>query len=190
MIETIRRSVTDSLDLKRLFFSHNEGLIVTVAEQVCAAFEKGNRILLYGNGGSAADAQHIAAEWVGRFHRDRRPLPAFALTANTAVLTALGNDYGYEEVFLRQLQALGQPGDVAIAISTSGNSANVLRATEAAKEMGMTTVGLTGGDGGRLGRLVRYHLNVPHGSTARAQEVHMMIGHILCELVDRNMKGL
>jgi D-sedoheptulose 7-phosphate isomerase len=190
MIETIRRVVSDSLELKKSFFAAHEELIVLVAREICRAFEGGGKVLLYGNGGSAADAQHIAAEWVGRFQRERRPLPALALTTDTSILTCIGNDYGYDQVFTRQMRALGRRGDVALAISTSGSSRNVLMATEAAAEMGVVTVGLTGCDGGKLGGVVQYHLNVPHKSTARVQEIHIMVGHILCELVDQNLKGL
>ncbi|HYK87578.1 MAG TPA: D-sedoheptulose 7-phosphate isomerase [Acidobacteriota bacterium] len=189
MIETIRNAVSDSVELKKSFFVANEHCISLVAREICAAFERGSKILLYGNGGSAADAQHIAAEWVGRFQCERRPLPAIALTTNTSILTCIGNDYGYEQIFLRQVRAFGRPNDIAVAISTSGNSPNVLAATEAAREIGLATIGLTGGDGGKLGSMVQYHLNVPHKSTARVQEIHIMICHILCELVDENLKG-
>jgi D-sedoheptulose 7-phosphate isomerase len=188
MIDSIRKAVAESLELKNIFFQKNEQLIAQVACEIGAALERGHKILLFGNGGSAADAQHIAAEWVGRFQRERRPLPAIALTTDTSILTAIGNDYGFEQIFVRQVQALGQEGDIAVAISTSGNSPNVLLATEVAREKGMITVGLTGRDGGKLGSMVRYHLNVPHSLSARIQEVHIMIGHIVCELSDDNMK--
>ncbi len=190
MINSIRNSVAESLELKKAFFAANEELIAGVGREICLALEHGNKVLLYGNGGSAADAQHIAAEWVGRFMRERRALPAVALTTDTSILTAIGNDYGFDRIFERQVRALGQKGDIAIAISTSGNSPNVLLATDAAREMGLVTVGLTGRDGGKLGPRVQYHLNVPHKLSARIQEVHSMIGHILCELVDEFAKGL
>jgi D-sedoheptulose 7-phosphate isomerase len=190
MIDFIRRTVADSLELKKVFFAANEELIARVAQTICTALENGNKVLLFGNGGSAADSQHIAAEWVGRFQRERRPLPAIALTTNTSILTAVGNDYDYERVFARQILALGQKGDIAIGISTSGNSPNVLLATDAAREAGMITVGLTGDNGGKLGPKVDYHLNVPHKSPARVQEIHIMVGHILCGLSDEHMKGL
>jgi D-sedoheptulose 7-phosphate isomerase len=190
MIETIRKTVAESLGLQRAFFRDNEELIARIAREICLALENGNKILLYGNGGSAADAQHLAAEWVGRFQRERRPMPAVALTTDTSVLTAVGNDYGFEQVFVRQVRALGRKGDIAFALSTSGNSPNVLRATEAAEELGMVTIGLTGRDGGQLASSVRYNLNVPHKLSARIQEVHIMIGHLLCQLTDENMKGL
>jgi D-sedoheptulose 7-phosphate isomerase len=190
MIESIRKAVAESLELKKKFFSANEDLLVQVAREICMALERGNKVLLYGNGGSAADSQHIAAEWVGRFQRERRALPAIALTTDASILTAVGNDYGFDQIFVRQMRALGQKGDVSIGISTSGNSPNVLAAAEAAREMGLITVGLTGSDGGKLGSKVQYHLNVPCKSSARAQEIHIMIGHILCALSEENMKGL
>ena len=190
MIENIRKIVNDSLDLKKSFFAANEERIAVIAQVLCAALESGHKILLFGNGGSAADAQHIACEWVGRFHRERQPLPAIALTTDSSALTSIANDYGFDQVFSRQLRALGRKGDVAVAISTSGNSANVLEAVREANEAGMLTVGLTGGEGGRLAAEVKHNLNVPHASVPRIQEIHIMIGHILCALVDEHMKGL
>jgi D-sedoheptulose 7-phosphate isomerase len=190
MISSIRNAVADSLELKKAFFDANEELIARVGREICLAIDNGNKVLLYGNGGSAADAQHIAAEWVGRFMRERRPLPAIALTTDTSILTATGNDYGFDQIFARQVRALGRKGDIAMAISTSGDSMNVIVATDVAREMGLITVGLTGCDGGKLGSRVQYHLNVPHRHSARIQEVHIMIGHILCELVDENVKGM
>jgi D-sedoheptulose 7-phosphate isomerase len=189
MINSIRNVVAESLELKKVFFRENEARLAQIARVIRAAIDAGNKVLLYGNGGSAADAQHMAAEWVGRFQRERRPLPAIALTTDTSILTAIGNDYGFDQVFARQVRALGKEGDIAVGISTSGNSANVLAATDTAQEMGMVTVGLTGNDGGKLAHKVQYLLNVPHRLTARIQEVHIMIGHILCELVDEVEKG-
>ena len=190
MIDAVHKTVEESLELKRSFFATNAERVTAVAREICAALENGCKVLLFGNGGSAADAQHIAAEFVGRFQKERRPLRAIALTTDTSILTSIGNDYGYDRTFVRQIQALGTRGDVAVAISTSGNSPNVLQAVQAANEMGLVTVGLTGRDGGKLGRIVGHHLHVPHQSTARVQEVHIMIGHILCQLVDDNMKGI
>jgi D-sedoheptulose 7-phosphate isomerase len=190
MINSIRNVVAESLELKKSFFQANEERIAQVAREICQAFEKGHKVILYGNGGSAADAQHIAGEWVGRFQRERLPLPAIALTTDTSILTAVSNDFGFEHVFARQIRALGRKGDIAIAISTSGNSPNVLLATDVARELGLVTVGFTGGNGGRLGAKVDHHLNVPHNLSARIQEVHIMIGHILCELTEENLKGL
>jgi len=186
---TIRRAVAESLKLKKAFFDAREDQIAAVAAAICSALEKGNKVLLFGNGGSAADAQHIAAELVGRFQKERGPLAAIALTTDTSILTSIGNDYGYDQVFARQLRALGRAGDIAIAISTSGDSPNVLLAASAARDLGLLTVGFTGGKGGKLASVVHYLLDVPHKTTARIQEVHGMIGHILCELVDENMKG-
>jgi len=190
MIDEIRKIVADSLEVKKSFFAANEERIARVAREICTAFEHGNKILLFGNGGSAADAQHIAGEWIGRFQRERAPLPAIALATNMSALTAIGNDYGFDQIFARQVRALGRKGDVAFAISTSGNSPNILEAVREAKEAGLVTVGLTGGDGGRLASEVQYLLNVPHTETPRIQEVHIMVCHILCGLVDEYMKGL
>ena len=190
MIDKIRGSVSESLQLKESFFAANEERIADVAREICRSLESGHKVLLFGNGGSAADAQHLAAEWVGRFSRERRPLAALALTTDTSILTAVGNDHGFEQVFARQVRALGCRGDVSIGISTSGNSPNVCAANAAAREMGLITVGLTGGGGGRLGAEVQYHINVAHRTPARVQEVHIMVGHILCELVEENLRGL
>jgi D-sedoheptulose 7-phosphate isomerase len=140
-----------------------------------------------GNGGSAADAQHFAAELVGRFTRERRAWPALALTTDTSILTAVGNDYGFDRVFARQVEAHGQPGDVLIGISTSGGSPDVLAAAAAARARGLRTIGLTGRDGGALGRVVDIHLNVPSVSTARTQEVHCTLLHVLCDLVEQDL---
>jgi D-sedoheptulose 7-phosphate isomerase len=145
----------------------------------------GGRLLACGNGGSAADAQHIAAELTGRFFRDRRPLPAMALHGNTSSLTAIGNDYGYDQVFAREVAAHGRPGDVLLALSTSGNSENVLRAIAAARETRMTVIGLTGQGGGKMRDLCDVCLCVPSASTPRIQECHILIGHTICELLER-----
>ena len=163
--------------------------LVPVIERACRmlieALEGGRKLLLFGNGGSAADSQHIAAELVGKLLVKRRALPAIALTTDTSNLTALANDFGYETVFQRQVEALGQPGDVAIGLSTSGHSPNVLAAVKTAREMGLKTMALTGRDGGPLGRLVDVALIVPSDSTQRIQESHITTGHILCELIEQ-----
>jgi D-sedoheptulose 7-phosphate isomerase len=161
--------------------------VVATVEALLAAFGRKGKALIFGNGGSAADALHFAAELVGRFERDRRGVAAFALPADTSILTSVANDYGYETVFARQVEALGLPGDVAIAISTSGESANVLRALEAARAGGLMTVGFTGRDGGTVGRSVDIHVNVPHASAARVQEAHRTLIHAVCELVEREL---
>ena len=156
--------------------------VVTIMARSMAA---GGVLLVCGNGGSAADAQHIAAELTGRFFRDRKPLPALALHGNTSSLTAIGNDYGYEEVFAREVGAHGRQGDVLLAISTSGNSANILRAIEVAREKRMTDVGLTGEGGGKMRDLCDVCLCVPSTSTPRIQECHILIGHTICEFLER-----
>lgn len=159
--------------------------IETFAAQVSAALESGGRVFWLGNGGSAADSQHLAAELVGRFERERPGLAAIALTSDTAVLTSVANDYGFESVFARQVEALCRRGDVLIGMSTSGNSANVLRAMECAERLGVYRIGLTGQSGGRLRHCCELWLGVPSDSTARIQEAHMLIGHILCDLVEQ-----
>ena len=159
--------------------------IVSAAEAIGTAFAAGGRLLVFGNGGSAADAQHLAAELVGRFERERAAMPALALTTDTSVLTSVGNDYGYDRVFARQVEALGRPGDVAMGITTSGTSPNVLAALAAARTRGLTTVALTGRDGGQAGAMADVHINVPTASAARAQEVHRTIIHALCALLER-----
>ena len=160
------------------------GPILQVVDALLAAYRRGGKALIFGNGGSAADALHFAAELVGRFERDRRGLAALALPADTSVLTSVANDYGFERVFARQVEALGSAGDVAIGISTSGASANVLAALVAARSAGMPTIAFTGRDGGGVGRAVDIHLNVPHASAARVQEVHRTLIHAVCELVE------
>jgi D-sedoheptulose 7-phosphate isomerase len=168
----------------------NVDAVVHASEAMVKALEQGRKVLAFGNGGSAADAQHLAAELVGRFVRERQALAAVALSTDTSVLTSIGNDYGFERVFTRQIEALGAAGDVAVAISTSGSSPNVLAACRAARERGLTVIALTGRDGGELGRLADIHLNVPHASTARVQEVHRTLLHVICELVEREMSNL
>lgn len=161
--------------------------VQAAATAVIAALRGGHTVLVFGNGGSAADAQHFAAELVGRFVTDRQAFRAVALTANASLLTAVGNDYGFERVFARQIEALGRPGDVALGISTSGRSPNVLRALDTARAQGLTTIALTGGDGGEAGRLAAIHVNVPEPVVARVQEVHATVLHLICELVDEEL---
>ncbi len=160
------------------------GKIAEAAAMCAEAMTRGNKVLLCGNGGSAADSQHLAAELVGRFQRERGGLAAVALTTDTSILTAVGNDYGFREIFARQVGGIGCEGDVLIGISTSGNSDNVLAAIEKAKSMGIKTIGLTGRDGGKIEQICSLCLNVPAQATARVQEAHILIGHILCELLD------
>jgi len=181
-----RRSIEASIAVKQRLFGSNEALstIVRATQILIASLQQGNKAVLFGNGGSAADAQHIAAELVGRFALDRRALPALALSVNASCVTAIGNDYGYDQVFSRQIEALGRPGDVAIGISTSGNSPNVVRAVSVAKKMGLHTIALTGCTGGELRKAADYCICVPSDETPRIQESHILIGHIISELVE------
>ncbi len=176
-----------SIDVKRRTIETQAPMIVAIAERVVETFRRGGKLLLCGNGGSAADAQHIAAEFVSRFRRERRGLPAIALTTDTSILTAISNDYGYERVFARQVEALGRPGDMVIGISTSGISASVIAAMRAARNGGMATVGLTGASGGTLVDHVDLCLCVPSHNTARIQEVHITVAHVVCEIVERTL---
>ena len=161
--------------------------IIAVADYLIDAFQAGNKVLLMGNGGSAADAQHIAAELVGRYNRDRKALPALALTTDTSILTALGNDFGAASIFTRQIEAFARSGDCIFAISTSGNSANVIEGVQAAREIGCHTFGLLGNDGGRLKGMTDIPIVVASSETPRIQECHILIGHIICDLVERGM---
>jgi D-sedoheptulose 7-phosphate isomerase len=185
MKDAIVKAFDESVRVKQAFLRDNIDALVQVVDVIAAAFRNGNKLMLFGNGGSAADAQHIAAEFTNRFRIERPPLPALALTTDTSALTAIANDYDYAKVFVKQLQALGKAGDVAMAISTSGNSANVLAAIEVCRERKITTVGLTGGTGGRMVGKVDHLLCVAASrDTARIQETHILIGHVICELVD------
>jgi len=182
--EIIKNAFQESAQLKVQFLKDNLGQIVKVVNVITASLKKGNKILLFGNGGSAADAQHLAAEFVNRFMIERPPLPAIALTTDTSIITSIGNDYDFVQIFAKQIRALGQPGDVAIGMSTSGVSPNVLRGLETAKKMGLVTVGFTGRDGGQISSAVDHCLNVSANSVPRIQEVHITLGHVICELVD------
>ncbi len=159
-------------------------LISTIGIKMQDCIKFGGKILIMGNGGSAADSQHIAAEIVGRFKKERKGMPAIALTTDTSILTSVGNDYGYDYIFARQIEALCYPEDLVIGITTSGNSANVVRAMEAAKEIGATTIGLTGGSGGKLNAICDFNLVMPSSVTARIQEAHIFVGHSLCEILE------
>ena len=185
----VSQSIEASIAVKQLLLNDAEVLSVVseVSEILVEALVRGNKPILFGNGGSAADAQHIAAEFVGRFAFDRPALPALALSVNSSCLTAIGNDYGFDVVFARQIAALGRPGDVAIGISTSGNSPNVLNAVAVARKMGMQTVSLTGATGGKLKAAVDYCICVPSNETPRIQECHILIGHIISELVEETI---
>jgi D-sedoheptulose 7-phosphate isomerase len=188
MREPIIKAFEESIEAKRAFLRDNLDVLIRAVEAVVDCFRKGHKLLLFGNGGSAADAQHVAAEFVNRFRIERPPLPAIALTTDSSALTSIANDYDYVEVFAKQIKALGRAGDLAIAISTSGNAANVLAAIDACKKLNITTVGLTGGSGGKMVGQVDYLLRVSEGrNTARIQETHILIGHVICEMVDAQL---
>ena len=186
----IDRRVRESIAVKReLLDPARAAAIAEVAGVVAEALRRGGKLLVFGNGGSAADAQHVAAELVGRYLLDRRSLPAVALCDNQAALTALSNDYGYEEVFARQVEALGSPGDVALGISTSGASENVAAGLRRAGSRGLVTVALTGECGGPVAEAARHSICVPSADTPRVQEAHTLVAHLLCEIVERELCG-
>jgi len=187
LVETMEASIR----VKEAFLRQEEliSLVEKIAQRMVEVFQRGGRVYFCGNGGSAADAQHLAAELSGRFYKDRPPLPAEALHVNTSFLTAVANDYSYEEVYARLLQAVGQPGDMLWALSTSGNSPNVLRALDTARQIGLITVGLTGETGGQMRDRCDYLIRVPSRDTPRIQEVHMLIGHVVCAAVETALFG-
>src|SRR6266496_5045803 len=193
MTNDFERRVSDSIKAsiatKQQLLSDREliAMVAQVSEILVKTFTQGNKVMLFGNGGSAADSQHIAAEFVGRFAFDRPALPALALSVNTSCVTAIGNDYGFEQVFSRQIEALGRPGDIAIGISTSGNSVNILRAMSTARKIGLKTIALTGRSGGNLRNAVDYCICVPSNETPRIQECQILVGHIISELVEREI---
>jgi D-sedoheptulose 7-phosphate isomerase len=176
--------VEESARLKREFFEAEADSVLEAGRMLVSALSSGKKVLAFGNGGSAADAQHFAAELVNRFRLDRPALAAIALTTDTSILTSIANDSDFESVFSRQVEALGAPGDVAVAVSTSGGSPNVLKAVEVARARGLKTLGLAGRDGGKLAKLVDLCLTVPHRETARIQEVHGLLIHLFCEMID------
>ena len=185
----IVRMLAESAQVKRAIAESKVSEIEQIAGLIIGAYQAGGKVVLFGNGGSAADAQHIAGELVGKFMLKRPALPAIALTTNTSILTALGNDLGYEVVFSRQVEALVTENDVVIGISTSGSSLNVIKAMKMAKMKGAKTIGLTGGNGGKLAEVADLVLIVPSDSTPRIQEAHITIGHIVCELVEKELFG-
>jgi D-sedoheptulose 7-phosphate isomerase len=187
MDKLIQKRFKESSEVKARFLRENLSKLLDVIRLVSQTFEAGNKLFFFGNGGSAADAQHIAAEFVNRYIMDRPPLPAIALTTDTSILTSVSNDMAFIDIFSRQIKALGKEGDVAIGISTTGNSTNVVKAFEVAKEMGMKTVALTGNDGGILAKLADIALIVSSSSTPRIQETHILVGHLLCEMVEHQL---
>jgi D-sedoheptulose 7-phosphate isomerase len=180
-------TLRDAARLHERMAGESVDAVVAAADAMLAAFGSGAKVLIFGNGGSAADAQHFACELVGKFLRERRALPAIALTADTTQVTAIANDYGFDRVFVRQIEAHGRPGDVAVGISTSGMSANVLAGLQFAKSRGLKTVAFTGGSGGSIGEAVDVHVNVPHDLTPRVQEVHRTLIHAVCDLIEQQI---
>jgi D-sedoheptulose 7-phosphate isomerase len=188
MKEAITRAFNESIRAKQAFLRDGIDVVVQAVDAIVTAFGNSNKLLIFGNGGSAADAQHIAAEFVNRFRIERPPLPAIALTTDSSALTSIANDYDYAEIFAKQVRALGKAGDVALAISTSGNAANVLNAVQVCRELRIITIGLTGGKGGKLMGQADLLLCVSETTnTARIQETHILIGHVICELVDAQL---
>lgn len=191
MLEKIASTIQASIDVKKNLLEDREFLqrISTVVDLITAAFKDGKKVLFCGNGGSAADAQHLSAEFSGRFYKDRKALPSEALHCNTSYLTAVANDYSYDLIYARIVDGVGQKGDVLVGLSTSGNSKNILEAFKVAKSLGMITVGLTGASGGKMKEISDYLFNVPSSDTPRIQESHILIGHIICELVEAQIFG-
>ncbi len=189
MQQQITNIIQASIDTKQQLLA-DHGLIAKIEEVtalVVKAFASGKKVLFCGNGGSAADAQHLAAEFSGRFYLDRDPLPSEALHCNSSYITAVANDYGYDIVYSRMVKAMGKPGDILISLSTSGNSVNIIKAAEQAKEIGMITVGLTGASGGKMKGICDHLINVPSTDTPRIQESHIMVGHIICQLAEQEL---
>jgi D-sedoheptulose 7-phosphate isomerase len=187
MENIILKRFKESSEVKTRFLKENLSKLLEAINLISHAFESGNKLFFFGNGGSAADAQHLAAEFVNRYIMDRPPLPAIALTTDTSVLTSVSNDFTFNDIFTRQLRALGREGDVAVGLSTSGSSLNVVKAIEVAKEIGMKTVAFSGNDGGSLARVADVSLVVPSTSTPRIQETHILVGHVLCEMVEHQL---
>jgi D-sedoheptulose 7-phosphate isomerase len=184
MRERIKDLLLESIQIKEELLRNSIGQIIEITDTVIDSLRKNGKVIIFGNGGSASDSQHIAAELVGRFKKDRKGLPAIALTTNTSILTALANDYGFEIVFAKQVEALAQKNDVIIGISTSGKAKNVAAGIRQAKKMGLMTIALTGGDGGEIAKLADISLLIPSTVTARIQEAHITVGHIVCELAE------
>jgi D-sedoheptulose 7-phosphate isomerase len=185
-LDTIDEQFTAHNETIKKVIEMDKTVLSHVADIIVYALRNGNKLILCGNGGSAADAQHIAAELTGRYKTERMSLPGIALTTDTSALTAIGNDYGYEYVFSRQLEGIGKSGDVLIGISTSGNSENIIKAFESAKRMGIKTVGLTGRDGGKMNDVADYNIIIPSDDTPRIQEMHILIGHTICQIIDNS----
>jgi D-sedoheptulose 7-phosphate isomerase len=188
MSDVIKKNFSDHLDVINKVLASDAGSIESIGKLLANCLEKKGTIFWCGNGGSASDSQHIAAELVGRFKKDRPALRSIALTTDTSILTSVGNDYGFDQIFSRQLQALGSPEDILIGISTSGNSRNILNAFKVASDLGITSIALTGKDGGIANKISDYSIIVNSESTARIQEAHILIGHILCEIIEEQLQ--
>jgi D-sedoheptulose 7-phosphate isomerase len=188
--DILRKNIQSSIEVHSRLLEACLPALSAAAEALIAAYRSGHKAIFFGNGGSAADAQHLAAEFVGRYLLERPPLPALALHANTSSVTAIANDYGYDQVFARQLQALAAPGDVAVGISTSGNSRSVLEALAVARKMGVATIGLTGASGGRMREMVDVLIAAPSSETPRIQECHVLVGHALCDAVEQALAAV
>ena len=186
MIESIKNSLLESADLKKQIAEEFGEQIEQAINLICASLKKNKKILLMGNGGSAADAQHIAGELIGRYKLERNSIPAISLTTDTSILTAIGNDYGFDQVFARQIESLGCEGDIVIAISTSGNSKNIIEALRVSERNKMKSIGLLGCDGGQIKKIIDIPIVVPSSNTPRIQEAHITIGHIICEEIERS----
>ena len=184
-VDILRDNLARSIEVHRSFLETCLPALAAAAEVLVSAYEKGCKAIFFGNGGSAADAQHLAAEFLGRYLREREPLPALALNVNSSAVTAIGNDYGYDQVFARQFAALAQPGDVAVGLSTSGNSPSVIQVFLCARRLGISTIGLTGASGGELRKSADILITVPSDETPRIQECHILAGHALCDAVER-----
>ncbi|MEK6727914.1 MAG: D-sedoheptulose 7-phosphate isomerase [Candidatus Omnitrophota bacterium] len=187
MREKIKEILLESIQVKEELLRSKVGVIIEIAGLLIESLKKGGKAILFGNGGSAADAQHIAAELIGRFKKDRTALAAIALTTNTSVITALANDYGYEVIFSKQIEALGQKNDIVIGLSTSGKAKNVVLALKQAKKSGLRTIAFTGGDGGEIAKIADISIIIPSCITARVQEAHITVGHIICELAEQEL---
>lgn len=187
MRDKIKEILLESIQVKEELLRSKVGVIIEIANLLIGSLKKGGKAILFGNGGSAADAQHIAAELIGRFKKDREALAAIALTTNTSVITALANDYGYEVIFSKQIEALGEKNDIVIGLSTSGKAKNVILALKQAKKTGLKAIAFTGGDGGEIAKIADISLIIPSSVTARIQEAHITVGHIICELTEQRL---
>lgn len=189
MKDQIVKQISSSIEIKQRVLQDETIIaqIQIIVKKIVNVFQAGGKVLFCGNGGSAADAQHLAAELSGRYYYDRPPLYSEALHVNTSYLTAVANDYSYDEIYARLVRAMGRSGDVLVGISTSGNSANVIKAIDQANELGMLTIGMTGGTGGKMNDICQYTINIPTSDTPRVQECHIMIGHIICELIEKEI---